>query len=310
MDSQYYVWIAIFPALLFAVAPVLMARKDPARRRAVDNYARKVDLRVTEELHPIIVERIKGFEKATLVGAVAGGALSGGLFVIIQTFAGRESWTQATPLMIIVGIALGMAYGPTLHSAHRTIQNRSEVRVARTHVPTLEDYVPRIERVAGPLCVGLAVAALIIGPWLFHVRLLESKSFNLADFLLSPGAVLAVIALIVWLVGLRISAGVLNTGQPAETTQELAWDDALRAVTLRSITQIPFFLGGLAAFLLLFEVIRESEPPSTLMAGLGAVILFGLVGLFITGITMYFSRSPARYFRSRLWKNSNSELSA
>ncbi|WP_418605332.1 hypothetical protein [Georgenia sp. SUBG003] len=100
-----------------------------------------------------------------------------------------------------------------------------------------------------------------------------------------------------------VARRVLATPQRAETTLELAWDDALRARALRDMVTVPLTVGLLAPLVLLGAVGDgivggwPENPASGLVSGLMFLVL--LVALAACVVSL--AQRPERYFRQRLW---------
>src|SRR5690606_37206665 len=102
----------------------------------------------------------------------------------------RDAWVESRPLMIIICMALGAGYAPTVAAVRRTLRPMPGRRVARPITPSVADYVPTLERISAPIGLGSVVLAVVVAWTLFETGLLRSDQFSLSAFLVSPGAVL------------------------------------------------------------------------------------------------------------------------
>src|SRR5690606_28175077 len=104
----------------------------------------------------------------------------------------------------------------------------------------------------------------------------------------------------------------LDRRQVASSSLELAWDDAMRARTLRDMVTVPLMLG-LYLPLILTGVVSdavEGRWPNDPMVAVAAAIFLGVLGgaALMGGVSM--ALAPQRHFRVRLWPRTPAEQAA
>ncbi len=280
---------AVFVTL--ALGQLLQARVHPTR--AAHTFARKVDLALPATSEPAIARRLAVRERAGSSAALAGVVLLA-TWVLLT----RPGWTPLAPLAVAV-IALG---------AHSLGQGavawwessrapRGGTRIARTTTPVHGDYVARHERWGGWVLAALAavVAAVVAlapaggldvgrAPWPLLVTTAVLPSLAMAGYELA-------------------AARLLERPQVATTTLDLAWDDALRAHTLRDMLGAVLVVGLGLPLVLLSRVGEQLEggwpanPAVGLVSGAVAVLLGG--SLLAGAVSL--ALRPHRHFRARLW---------
>ena len=301
MHDNLAIWIAILPAIVISMAPLLMARKDPQREKALDGYARKVNLAMTPQVRPRVVARLRSYEKAAMIGAAVGVAVGLPVMIIVGAI-GAPAWSDNLPLGIIVSVCLGMTCGPVFSSVGRALRPDPGRRIARPTAPTAADYVPPLERLSAPFGVGISALALIVGAVLLSTGVLPSNDFDLLGLLLSPGAVIGYFGLLLWIGTIVVERLLLRTGQIAGSEQELAWDDALRAMTLRGVVVLPFAVSTMATLLIFFTVISQTTGVSSTMTAIGGFAFFGYLTAVCIGVALDVAQTPGQHYWRRLWK--------
>ena len=301
MSPNLAVWIAVTFAIALAGLPVLAASKDKDRQKALQKYAIKVGLPLTADVHGRVVARLQGFERASLVGAIVGAAAGVPALIGLSALSGR-SWENETALVIMSAVALGAVFGPAVTAVRQTLQPHTDRRVARATTPEIADYVPLLERLSGPLSVAVSLIAVVGGAWLFSSGQFNSGEFSAQALLLSPGAILSYLAVVTLIGGIVASRLVLQAGQGAETEHELAWDDALRAMTLRRLAVLPFVVATIGCWTLAVQLPTVVDDPTPVQAVVGSTALLGFTVVVIIASVINATRAPARHFLRRLWQ--------
>jgi hypothetical protein len=291
------IMIGLTPLLAYFSAPYL-TRQD--KEKVLDQQARQVNLALTPEVRPLVIERIVARERAHLVGTIAGIVVGFVLILVLPTTVRRHLATDLLffppPLLFAVfGLILGVTVAPVATAA-MSLRRRNGTRIARAITPSIDDYVPRSEiwpAAAAAACVAvtLSVGVALVG---------SHGSTDRGPLLLSHGAMFGYVALAALLIGKLLSRRILQTGQVAASGQELAWDDALRASTLRDLSSRPQLLAAIAQIQLAQSIGDRLDLPAlaslTIEMGiLGSALVFLLLGLAGQATT------PSQHYWRRLW---------
>jgi hypothetical protein len=89
----------------------------------------------------------------------------------------------------------------------------------------------------------------------------------------------------------------LDLPQYATSTLELAWDDALRARTLRDLVSVPLLVGTYLPMVALLGAWLTPGGQAAFSVGWSSVMLAPLV----VGVAVAQVRRPERHYRRRLW---------
>lgn len=287
----------VMTVLSLAALALVMSSTTRATDAAVTRFARKVDLEVADTLR---ADLRRSFRTRNL--ATGGGAITAvGAIWTTSVVTGSPDldgdfaiwWVFFSGLL---GIACG-AGAVAVHEATRPYDSEAP-RLARTVVPTLEDYVPAFERRGAWAVAGLPVVVLAVCAVGAAMGVLD------AGALWTSGApVLAIVC--PFAVGLTelVSRRLLDRPQAAGTTLELAWSDASRARTLRDIVTVPLSLGLFATFgvtILAQDTIVIPGASQLTDAVLGLAFI-GAVGSIVIIAIVGIAARPERHFRERLW---------
>lgn len=271
---------------------VALARALATARPAwlLDRFARRVDLPLDGAESAGVAPRLVRRERAGAAGGLVGvWAVVGGLLVSADEVRGPYG-----PFLVALGYFAGhaLAQGAVAwrESARRSPDQRP--RIARAYAPGQTDYVPRHERygawVVSALTAGGAAVALVLAPADVPRPLL------VAGLVLPPAFVLA---------HELLARRLLDRPQVAADLTELAWDDVLRARTLRDMVTVPLYVG----FVLLIAIPSlvgdaleggwPANPAVGVVSGLVIVLLLG--GLVMAAVST--GLQPHRHVRRRLW---------
>lgn len=302
-------WWAVGVYVAFGAVALGVAALPRFRGREPQRLARSLGLSLDAELEPLIGRRVAARRRGAVVGAVL--ALAGST-VIVASEATPPPGPLA-PLVLTGGVFAGVAIGVAVVAAFHSIRiNDDRPRIARAAAVTIDDYVAWIERWGARLPVALAAALLAFS--------LVLASLGLADFARSPLLLLgglttlaAIAALAFFELGGR---RLIQKGQPSESPAGLAWDDALRSVTIRDMAAAPFVLGvygiALVGVDLTTALVATDPGEGVRVASLIAVnVIFNAV-LFSTVLALLFiiASKPQRHFLRRLWPEMAGEVSA
>jgi len=297
-------YIAILVIAAAAGAPLLLSLGDRQRERALDRYARQVNLRLTDEVRPRVIRRILVQERATLIGGIGGALIGLGLaFVLPVHRSPSASGADMRALLALITAVLGAVVAPAITAVRATVGDRPGPRIARGSTPSLTDYVPTLERAAS--WIAPAGAALtIIGGWTaLQTGVLRSDTLRPAGVLATLGAIFGYLAIASIMISRLLAGRVLQAGQPAGSEQELAWDDALRAGTLRALVQLPVAFGVASMLLTILEVGTRIDSPPDWASLVGGITLVTITVAGITALVIDQGARPGQHYWRRLWQH-------
>lgn len=271
-------------ALLVLVGLTLSPRYRAARARQMST---SVGLALDDSVRPRVERALAVRLRTTGVGAVIGLAL-GWAAMTAWPIGSFSQWFMLAGLFL--GIGAGSAVGAFLARPRAT---PAGPRIARSRDVTLGDYVAPIELTGARILVGAAVstgtvvAVLLIG----NPRETTSLVSLVVVTLLAAGA------LVVFEVAGR---AIIAQPSPAQDPTSLAWEDALRAETLRNLVTTPLMFGCVAVALTVVGAFGTLPlNPVTIVVGTVVPMLLLLAALTIAVVAMV-SR-PQRHFLRRLW---------
>lgn len=294
MDLEFFA-VGVVAMAIFASTGWLRWRRPAAAARLTRDFARRVDLGMDDAVEATVTARLTRRERA-------GGA--GGLILGVAAAATVAGATDPTPrdayrfFAVFLGYAAGHAIGHGVVAWRESARRPADgPRLARATMPTYGDYVARHERVGSWVAAGIAV---VLGA----AFLLAGRGDVLDGAVPVALAVAAVVVPPVTVVVDELLARrLLDRPQVATSQTELAWDDALRARTLRDMVGVPLMTGYFAAVALLGEpaVGREGGGSvNTLRGGLNVPFLVLLGGGLVMAVVSA-RLGPEQHFRRRLW---------
>jgi hypothetical protein len=279
------------------------------RGKETQRLARSLGLALDAELETRVRRRVAARRSGGVAGALTGLAGAAALLVS-QTF---PSVGPLASLVLVGGVFAGLAVGVAVVAAFHSVRVRDDrPRVARAAVVTLNDYVSWIERWGARLPVALAATLLVVS--------LALSSLGLADFGRSPLLLLGGLTTLASLAALALfelgGRRLIQKDQPSESSAGLAWNDALRSVTIRDMASAPLLLGvyGIAMVIVdLSTAIMATDPGEGVrfVSMIAANVLFGAVffgALFVLLFVIAFK--PQRHFLRRLWPELANEVAA
>lgn len=189
-----------------------------------------------------------------------------------------------------VGLGLGGALGALLA---RPRPPATGVRIARARDLRIADYVAPVELIGARILVVVATSTSVL-----TIVLLATLTDETASMMpLGVITALAIASLVIFEVGAR---AIVGQASPAEDPTSLAWEDALRADTLRGLVTAPLTFGCVAVALSTVGAFGLL-PLSAGSIVLGAVVPIAvLLGTITVGIVAQLSK-PQRHFLRVLW---------
>ncbi|SEM75706.1 hypothetical protein E3O25_16240 [Cryobacterium sp. TMT1-3] len=303
--------VLIMAALVLAVLGIRLiydARAEP-RKRMLQAYSRQVGLALVPEIVSELSSRIYRRERAGIVGSMVGLLL--GVAALLVTDGSQSPWNG---LLVVVAMTVGSTValsGNDSRSAFAPVADAP--RLARSVSPGLADYVTPLDRAFSLGLLGLATLGYIAVLGVIAInpdRVFDDVSVRT---ILWPAGLLLAIATAASLVTWAAANALLGRGQPAETYTQLAWSDAFRSTTLRSLVGIPGIIAAVSScvlFLSLSEAIDRPTPGSIGEILIGSFTIMGpvlVVVLTSWSLTSLRNRSTTHFLR-RLWPETAVEL--
>lgn len=277
--------LALGMIVLFALTFVPFYARWSAYRHSV-----RIRVDLPSRLERAVSSRLMARDRGASVGALA--------FVALATFAFQFDVADTTDSRLsswfIVGAAFAGAGAGTAVAAFTGTRSVAPdtPRVARSGAVGVADYLAPFERIGARIVIVLSLAVAVVGTALTIAGVSDSL-FPVVFF-----AVVGVVSLVLFeVVGRRI----VDLSQPAGSTAELVWDDAVRALLLRDMVTAPLALGTYSVIFGLIGLAEGSTDPSTTVAGFVVSAIFAVA--LVATATYSLATRPQRYFVDRLWPN-------
>ncbi|WP_129590476.1 hypothetical protein [Cryobacterium aureum] len=302
---------ATFAALMVAgvgIRLIRSARAEP-RKRMLNAYSQQVGLALVPEIVPELSLRLYRRERAWIVGSMVG--LVAGVTTLVVTDSSQSPWNGLlVGIAMIVGSTIAMIVKDS-RSAFTPVPDAP--RLARSVSPGLADYVTRVDRTFSLGLLALATLGYIAVLGVIAIN--PSRVFDDVSVrsILWPAGLLLALATAASLVTWAAAGALLSRGQPASTFIELAWSDAFRSSTLRSLIYIPGIIAAVSSGVLFLSLSWEIKLPAPGSVGEILVNSFTIMGPILLGIvaawtiTSLRNRSTTHYLR-RLWPETAVEL--
>lgn len=276
------------------------------RRWILESYARRVDLAIPEDLAFRLSQRATVLQRATALGGLAGTVVAA---AVIAAFIPPPDFTRDAPpfdpasIVLVVSVLSGSMLARSFAAVVQTLSRRPGRRIARSSTPRLADYVSQVEIAASWVATGAALLLLILMWFAQGHGVMKNVVIENEGVFDSIGAFFAYLAVASLVVGGILSQIVLRAPQRAGSTQELAWDDAFRALTLRWVVGVPYGWASQSVLLsFIYVLIGSTWQPRALVIVVGLAAAAAWAGYFLL---LYFLRNSVtdRHFRRRLWSS-------
>ena len=277
-------FFSIFVAVLFCVLFGLTFVRQYARYNSY-RLSVLVGVNLPPRLEPAISARLMARDRGTAIGAFAF-AVAAVLAFQFGIFAGADSYYA---FLFVAGTAVtGACVGSAVaaFSGSRTIAPDAP-RVARSSVAAVADYVHPIERIGVRVVVAASVVVLIVA---------ATTTTGIPILVTAFLTVMGVASLALFEV---VSRRIVDRSQPAGSTADLVWDDAIRSSLLRDLLTAPAALGAFGLIFATATLIDNGTASSTATDATSLGLSFSGLAVALYG---RFSR-PRRYFVGRLWPN-------
>lgn len=280
---------------LIGLGTALWYSRPGPRARAAHRLARKVNLELAAATESVVAARLG------LRNRVGGLVAAVGAWVTIGVLAPASTADELGygPLFVVMGYFVGHAIG---YGAVAWYETRQPVpagpRLARASSPTHDDYVTRLERWGAWGAAGVATTIAL--------AVTVTDRSGVLDLGPVPWGLVVATATLPWLAVLAdeyLARRLLDRRQVAASQLELAWDDALRAQTLRDMVTVPIVAGLYLPIALLGQIGDSADGgwPANPIVGLTAgLLMFLFLGGSILALVSIALR-PEGHFRTRLW---------
>lgn len=227
-------------------------------------------------------------------GASLGGIIFTALAILAFHFeVGVSDDSNLTALFVLGALFAGVGAGAAVTALLATNRLPAEQpRVARSGAVTVSDYLAPLELVGARLVVAVAVVALVLSS-VVSIPGADGSRFAVAFF-----AIFGAIALAMFEVASR---RIVDRPQPAGSTAELVWDDAIRASSLRDLVTAPLALGSYCLIFGALDIAEGSSNSGATVVAYTVAATFALA-LIVAGIVSVATR-PQQHFKGRLWPN-------
>lgn len=281
--------LAMAASIVFLALTVTSKTWRRSRTRAV---ARSVGLALPEDSAPI-ERRVARAVAGSSIGAIIGSVMV--LALLWAAAASGPSLDSVAPIIGVGGLLVGASLGASVVAATTRPEPVEGVRVARTRAVSLPDFSAGIERIGARAAVAIAVAAAV-------VMTVIAPSLGLAEprIVVWVSAALSVLSLVLYEVQSR---RIIARPQPAGSPEQLAWDDAVRALHVRGLVSAPITIGAYTP--LLAAVLLTSEPYAELVPGLVQSVILGAIAAiilaYLVAAVASLALGPQRHYLRRLW---------
>jgi hypothetical protein len=285
---DYTGWILTAAWGIGAVVVIVLTFNRRYLRWSAERLGYAVGLSLPAELAPRVARRVALRQRGVAIGGLFGLAATAALLQTVDT-----DPRSSSSFVVLGGLFTGIAIGTAIASSrYSSPVDAGAVRYARSSAVAVRDYLPPMERIGARVAVALGLLSipLVAGsagsPSAIPVPIVAT---------LSGGAVVALVLFEV------VSRRIVDRPQFAESPDELAWDDALRASLLRDVVTAPLALGAYAFFigaLSRFDTWSANLAPSNALATIGALALV-CIGLVVAAASAL--QKPRQYYLRRLW---------
>lgn len=247
--------------------------------------SRSAGLALPDELAPRIRARVARRIRAVAAGASASIVIS---VALLATGLLQPSQRIGDVWLVLGAYFAGMAVGAAINATtDRPTTDENGPRLARSGAVSLADYVSPLERIGARVMVGLAALVLV-------VSLLAT---GLGPARVTSGFAILALALASLVLFEIAGRRIVDRPQPVGSPTELAWDDALRAGSIRELVTAPLVVGAWGTMFVGADQLFSSQIINGLWAVAGLALAGGYCAVAIYSVV---SR-PQQYYLRRLW---------
>ena len=296
-----FLWFIAGFLIIAALVLVVLTFVPAYRAASVRLMARTVGLALPAGPLDSLEANFAGRSRASATGALIGAVLVVAALVtgVIPTQDPPSLGGAAEIWLLVGGWYVGMGVG----AAVRALSVRTPVpvgeRFARPGAVDLRDYLAPIDLIGG----RLAVTAGIIVLTLATVVAVNGQGVSPVSVIFSVGGIVVLLSIASLIVFEIAARRILDRAQPAASPEALAWDDAIRAMTVREIVTAPLSLGvwgSLAIGILLSDGFSEGNAWPVGLIVVSVLVLIIALGILVAAVYSIASKPQQHYLR-RLW---------
>jgi len=295
-------------AFIFASIIGLTINVIPAYRRSrVRTLGTSVGLAVPDGLAGALSSRLTRRSVITWLGSLAGLALIIAAVELGLIVPSGERSDASDLWLIFGGIVIGISGGAIVNALTLKSVLPAGERVARSSAVELDDYLAPVDLAGSRIAVAIGAAALLA--WI----LVTATGVISPEPLVTVGVVVTALSVVSLFAFELATRSILGRGQPVASPAELAWDDALRGMSMRSIASAPMCLGIWGALAVCIDIARTAAADPTVGDAAFATAVAAGVLIFV-GITaaaaVSIATKPQQQYLRRLWPEVATQQSA
>jgi len=256
-------------------------------------FSRYTAYRYSVDIHVNLPVRLEPAVSTRFIAQGRGASIGGLIFLVAAVLAMLGGLYAgdgpAAALWLVFGAVLvgSLAGGTVAAFTGATTFASDRPRVARSRAVSVSDYLPPWERLGAWVSVVAAVVVAVV---------MSVVGAGAAVFPVALFAGLGAVTLVMFEIA---SDRIVDRSQPAGSTADLVWDDAMRSSILRDLVSGPLALGVFSLVLGIVQIVGLS-------AGMTAAAMTDINGALLSAlglaVTLYSRTGRAqRYFISRLW---------
>lgn len=296
-----FLWFIAGFLILAAIVLIVLTFVPAYRAASVRMMARTVGLALPAGPLDSLEANFASRSRASAFGALVGAVLVVTALVtgFIPTQDPPTLGGAAEIWLLIGGWYVGMGVGAAVRALSARTPAPVGERYARPGAVDMRDYLAPIDLVGGRIAVAAGVVVLTLAT----VVAVTGLGVAPASVIFSIGGIvvlLSVASLVVFEIAAR---RILDRAQPAASPEALAWDDAIRAMTVREIVTAPLSLGiwgSLALGILLADSFSEGNAWPAGLVLVTVLVVIIAVGIFAAAVYSLASKPQQHYLR-RLW---------
>ena len=296
-----FLWFIAGFLILSTVVLFILTFVPGYRAASVRMQARTVGLALPAGQAPALETNFAGRSRASSLGALVGTvlAVAGLVSGVIPTQDPPALGGVAETWLIIGGFYVGMGVGAALRALTVRTPSPTGERYARPGAVDVRDYLAPIDRIGSRVAVAAGLLVLVIA------GIVSFSAFGMtpANPAFSIGGLVVLLGVVSLVVSEIATRRILDRAQPAASPEALAWDDAIRAITVREIVTAPMSLGVWGSLAIGISLTDSYSVGNQWPAGLIVVnVLVLLIAAGILGAATYSIASrPQQHYLRRLW---------
>jgi len=295
-----FLWV-IAGFLVIATIVLVALSYLPAYRAAnVRLLARTVGLALPADT-AFLERNFASRSRASSTGALLGTVLVVAAIVsgVIPTQDPPNLGGVAETWLVIGGFYVGMGLGAAIRALTARTPAPTGERFARSGAVDIRDYLAPVDRIGSRIAVAAGVLVLVIAA----VVSIGAFGMTSANPVFTVGGLVVLLGVASLVVSEVAARRILDRAQPAASPEALAWDDAIRAATVREIVTAPMSLGVWGALAIGITLTDSFSVGNQWPVGLIVVnILVAVIAVGIVAAAAYSIASrPQQHYLRRLW---------